>query len=248
MRHVVLSEDGIHLVNDAYHRLLAVCFFPESPRDQAQALFIAKLESAEFLRVPEGQYRPSEILHVVAQLIEKRTAQLYSVGLVAISFLWLRRSGYTPSLNRASIIASCAACEFGRVTWRSGLNPGGQNKSKPVTGDAATVERIFRRYRSVAHICAARISASGYLEPTHLWDVTPEVTTAVIQTCASFQVALERATDVSKWNLWDVKTYFPTELNDAPVLVPEDDLFDWIERGFDLAIREGKIKRQDGGR
>lgn len=248
VRHIILSDDGFHVAEDAYHRLFSVCYFPESPRDQAQALFIAKLERDEFQRVSEDQYKPSEIMQVAAQLVEKRTTQLYSVGLVAISFLWLKHSGFKPSLNRASIIASRSACEFGKITWRSSIRPKDHDKVKPVTGDAATVERLFRRYRSVAHICAARVSAGGYLEQVHLWDQTPEVTGAMIQTTASFQDALERATDVSSWNLWDVRRHFPAELGEAPVLVPDDDLLYWVERGYSLALKEGMIKRLDGGR
>ncbi len=247
MRHIILSEDGIHPVEDAYHRLMSVCFFPESPRDQAQAHFIAWLEKDEFLRVPEGEYRPSEIFQATAQMIENRTAQLFGVGLVALAFIVLKANGYRPSLNRASIVASYSACEFGAITWRSGLDPTGKEKVKPVTGDAATLARLFRRYRSVAHICAARVSASGYLEHLHIWDQPPEVVGAMIQTSASIQVTLEETTDVSSWNLWDVKTYFPAELGHAPVLVPENGLLHWIQQGLEMAILGGKIVNKDGG-
>lgn len=247
-RHIILSDDGHNVADNAFHRLLAVTFFPESPRDQEQALFIAKLEQDEFRRVGQEGYQPTEILTAISQLIEKRSAQLYCAGLVSLTFIWLKHHGYTPSLNRASIIASCAACEFGQISWRPVLNPNSPDQFKPVTGDAATVERIFRKYRSVAHICAARVSAAGYLETTHLWDDAPEVTASLLQTSAAFQNALEAVTDVSGWNLWDVNKHFPAVLGGWPVLVPDNDLLYWISRGYELAVKDGLIKKLDGGR
>lgn len=247
MRHVVLTDDGFNVAQDAYHRMLAACYFPENTRDQLQGLFIAGLERDEFLRVGEENYQPSEIMTAAARLIENRTAQHYSVGLVAISFVWLHHEGLKPSLNRAAIIASTAACEFGWIKWQSGLDPRGKAKRKSVTGDAATVERLFRRYRSVAHICAAQVAAGGYLEPSHVWEQTSEVTEAMIKTAASFQNALEQVTDVSGWNLWDTKKFFPASLSDAPVLVPDDDLMHWIERGYETAVEQGMIKKPEGG-
>ena len=243
MRHIILSDDGYHVAHNAYHRLLATGYFPESPRDQEQGLFIAALEQAEFNRVGQQNYQPSEIMQAASRLVEKRTAQIYLVGFVALSFVWLKFNGQTPSLNRASIIASCAANEFGRIRWRAGLNPTGDEKETPVTSDHSTVERIFRKYRSVAHICAANVSASEYLEVLHLWDQAPEVIASMIQTCAAFQVALEGATDVSDWNIWDVKRHFPASLDGWPVLVPGNEILSWIERGYAVAIAEGMIKR-----
>ena len=189
----------------------------------------------------------SEIMQATSHLVEKRTAQIYLVGFVALSFIWLKFNGQTPSLNRASIIASCAANEFGTIRWRAGLNPTGDEKKTSVTSDPSTVESIFRKYRSVSHICAANIWASEYLEVVHLWGQTPEVIASMIKTCAAFQYALEEATDVSEWNIWDVTKHFPASLGDWPVLVPGSNLLSWIERGYAVAIAEGMIKRQRGG-
>jgi hypothetical protein len=239
VRHIVLSEDGIHVAPNAFHRLLATCFFPENTRDQQQALLIAEIEKQEFLRVGAANYQPSEIVLAVSQMIERRTAQLYCAGFVGVSYVWLQMNGFRPSLNRASIIASHAILEFGKVTWRPSLNPSAKERTKPVTGDAATVERIFRKYRSVAHICAARVSAASYLEETHVWDQVPDVVAAMIHTSRAFQVALEKATDTGPWNLWDVKKYFPAELAEAPLLAPDVDLLYWVERGYALAVESG---------
>lgn len=117
-----------------------------------------------------------------------------------------------------------------------------------VTSDPSSVESIFRRYRSVAHICAARVSSAGYLAVAHLWDETAEVPASLIQTSAEFQTALEEATDTTLWNLWDVTKHFPSILGGWPVLTPEDDLLFWVKKGFDLAIEQGLIQRQRGGR
>lgn len=248
MRHLVLSEDGYNVAPNAYHRLLAACYFPESPRDQTQALFLASVEQAEFDRVGAKAYQPSQITNATSQMILKRIARHYSVGFVALSFLWLKVNGLTPSLNRAAIMAACAANEFRGIRWSSSLDPQAQERETAVTGDPSTVERIFREYRSVAHICAASVSASAYLDPIHIWDQSPEVVASMIQTCAAFQVALESATDVADWNLWDVKRHFPASLGDWPVLVPDDDLEEWIRRGYHMAIEQGLIRNPGGGR
>jgi len=247
MRHVVLSDDGYNVAGNAAHRLLAACFFPESPRDQAQALFIAALEQDEFRRVGSAAYQPSEILLAAANLIEKRTAQLFAVGFMAICYTYLAATPYKPSLNRVSAVASYSAGEFGKVSWRAGLDPNGKGKQKAVTGDPASLERLFRRYRSAAHICAARVSASSYLDHAHIWEDNPLVTSTLIQTAVSFQDALERTTDVRAWNLWDLKKHYPACLLGSPVLAPDNDLYHWIERGLQLALEEGKIVAPDGG-
>lgn len=248
LRHIILSDDGYHIAPNAYHRLLAACYFPESPRDQAQGLLLASLEQAEFDSVGASEYKPTQIMQATSQMIRRRTAQYYSVGFVALSFIWLKINGQTPSLNRAAIMAACAANEFNKITWWNALDPFGEVKQSAVTGDPSTVESIFREYRSVAHICAATVSAAAYLDNAHLWDPSPEVVASMIKTCVAFQCALEDATDVSTWNLWDATKHFPAVLGDWPVLVPDKDLIHWVERGYAAAIEQGLIKEDRGGR
>ena len=247
MRHIILSDDGYHVADNAAHRLMAACYFPESARDQAQGLFIAALEQEEFRRTGPELYRPSELMHAANKLLEKRSAQLYAVGFIALCYLYLSKTPYRPSLNRASIIASYSAGEFGKVTWRAGLDPDGKEKTQAVIGDPASLESLFRRYRSAAHICAARVSAGGYLDHVHIWEETPVATEAFIQTAVTFQDALERATDTSTWNLWDLKKHYPASLSGSAVLVPDDDLLHWVEQGYRLALDEGKIVNPNGG-
>lgn len=208
---------------------------------------IAALEKEEFQRVGEANYKPSEIMTATSQLVEKRETQLYSVGFVAVSYIWLHIKGFRPSLNRASILASHAIFEFDKVSWRPGLDPAGEKKAKPVSGDPATIERTFRKYRSVAHICAARVSSAEYLDDSHIWDQTPDVVAAMIYTSAAFQAGLERATDVSQWNIWDIRRHFPSKLAEAPLLVPDNNLLYWVERGYALAVENGAIWKRDGG-
>lgn len=248
MRHIVLSDDGYNVAHNAYHRLMAACYFPESPRDQAQGLFLAAIEQAEFDKVGHEGYRPSQIMQAISQVILKRTARYYSVGFVALSFLWLKVDGQTPSLRKAAIMAACAANEFGKIRWWNSLDRLGQERETAVTGDPSTVESIFREYRSVAHICAANISAAAYLDPTHPWDQSPEVVASLLRTCAAFQDALEHATDVKEWNMWDVKSHFPAILRNWPVLVPDTDLEEWVRRGYAAAIEQGLIRNPRGGR
>jgi hypothetical protein len=243
-RHIVLTDDGVTMAYNASHRLMAVAFFPESPKDQAQALFIGEVEREDFLKNAEGEYQPSEIMRAATKVVENQTAQHYSVGLVALSYIWLHRASLSPSLTRATTIAARAACEFDHVSWRSGLAPDGDELRKSVTGDAKTVARIFRSFRSVAHIHAARISAATYLDHLHVWDQPPVVVGSLIQTCAAFQVELEQAVETRDWNLWDVTKHFPAVCSDMPVLQPDDYLYDLIERGFTLSVEEGAIRER----
>lgn len=247
MRHIVLSDDGYNVAPTAQHRLLVVCYFPESPRDQEQGLFIAAREQAEFDRVGPSAYKPSQIVQAASQMILKRTARYYSAGFVALSFIWLKLNGMTPSLNRAAIMAACVANEVRGVRWWNTLDPEFREREAAVTSDPATVERIFREYRSVAHILAASVSAGSYLDPTHLWDRPPEVIASMIVTCATFQAALEKATDVSDWNLWDVKKHYPLSLDGWPALLPDNNLEAWIRRGFEAAIEQGLMRDPRGG-
>lgn len=243
MRHIVLSDDGYNISDDAYHRLLAISYFPESPRDQEQGLFIAAMEQNEFDRVGHQHYCPSEITQAAFNSLQRRTAQLYTVGFVAISMTWLKSCDQTPSLTRASIITSCAANEFGKILWVSALGPTEQEKLTAVSSDPSTIAQVFRKYRSVSHIWAAHVASGEYLEPLHVWDRTPEVIGSVIRTSATFQNAIEGSIDTSEWNLWDVTRYFPKSLEDWPVLYPQDELRSWIEIGYQKAIEQGLIKR-----
>jgi hypothetical protein len=245
MRHIILSDDGVHLAHNAAHRVMAACYFPESPRDQAQGLYIAALEQDEFRNVGADHYRPSEIMLAVANLIEKRTAQLYSVGFMAFAYLWLAKSPYKPSLRRASIIASCSAGAFGKMTWRAGLDPGGKDKAQPMTDDPASLQKTFRKYRSVAHICAARVAAGGYFEHAHIWDDAPVATEALIQTAVTIQAKLQEIIDTSAWDIWDLTRHYPASLSGSAVLLPDDDLLTWVELGYQRALDEGKIVLPD---
>jgi len=231
MRHVVLSEDGITLAENAQHRLLAVVYFPESPRDQEQGLFIARMEQDAFLREGQENYQPSEILQAASKMLANRAAQLYAVGLIALAYIWLSGMPYRPSLNRASIIVSYSAGEFNKITYRLGLDPTGQEKAKSVTSDPATLERIFRKYRSVAHICAAYVSAASYLDNRHIWDDVPAVTEIQVQTAVSFQNALEKITDTSQWEIWELKKHYPMSLSGTPMLHPDGALEYWLKSG-----------------
>lgn len=245
MRHIVLSDDGQTVAPKAAHRMLATCFFPESPRDHAQALFIADLEQEEYRRIGADHYQPSEIMLAASNLIEKRSAQLYSVGFMVFAYLWLSKTPYRPSLRRASIITSYSAGEFGKISWRAGLDPQGKDKVQPVTDDPASLQQTFRKYRSVAHICAARVAAGAYLEHAHIWDETPVATEALIQTAVTIQARLQEITDTSTWDIWDLTRHYPASLSGSPVLLPDDDLLTWVSRGYQLALDEGKIVNPD---
>lgn len=243
MRHIVLSDDGINLADNAYHRLLVAFHFPDSPRDQLQGLMIADIEKAEFDRAGPDNYQPSEIMNAAVKLLENRTAQKYLAGFVGFTFVWLAFTGQKPSLNRASIIASCAANDFKKVIWRPTFDPTGQIREKAATSDPATLERIFRQYRSVAHIAAARVSASEYLEDVHLWDEAPVMFNSMVSSCALFQSTFENVTNVETWDLWDVKRYYPESLKDWPPLDLGGQLIQWVEHGYDVAMKQGLISR-----
>jgi hypothetical protein len=242
MRHIVLSDDGDQLAKNAYHRLLAALHFPESPRDQQQALLIASLEKEEFDRAGPEHYQPSEIMAATVKMIENRTAQMYVAGFVGFVFVWLAFSGQKPSLNRASIITACAANEFQHVQWRPSFDPTGEIRTKAATNDPASLERIFRQYRGVAHIAAARVAASELLEPLHLFDEAPIVTNAFIKSCAIFQENFEKVADVANWNLYDVLKHYPSSLRGWPPLDLGPDLMTWVKVGYDRAVEQGMIK------
>ena len=206
-------------------------------------MFIARMEQANFQRMGHEGYCASEITQAAFHLLENRTAQFYIVGFMAISLTFLKSLDQVPSLNRASIILSCAASEFGKITWAPALNPTQKEKLTSVTIDQASIRKIFRRYRSVAHVWAAHVASGEYLEPLHAWDRPTEVTWSVIKTAATYQQALENSVDTSTWDIWDLTRHFPRSLDDWPVLYPQDELLGWIETGYLQAVEEGLIKR-----
>lgn len=243
MQHLILSDDGFNVAHNAYHRLVAAIYFPLSARDQQQALILADIEKAEFVRVGGAKYKPTEIFRAASRIAEKRTAHIYLTGFVALSYIWQKDFGQSPSLNRSAIIASCAANSFGKIRWRPAIDPFGKERATSVTSDLSSVERIFRKYRSVAHICAAHVAASEYLAPTHLWDEVPEVTASLITNAAMYQAGLSVSTNTSGWNIWDVHKHFPASLGHWPFLEPGEEVLSWIAHGYEVAVSEGLIKK-----
>lgn len=241
MRHIVISEDGANIAENAYLRLASVMYYPEDQRGQEQAYAICLQEKAEFDCVGLENYQPSDVMQAAQAKISKRFAQIYTVGLVALTYVWLSEQGQKPSLNRASAVVSCAANEFNKIVWRSGLDPQGADKTTAVSSDPSTIERTFRKYRSAAHLCATHISSSDYIEIAHLFSPTPESVASLIQTAAYHQESLERVADVSTWNIWDVKRYYPASMGSWPIFTLTGSNLHWVRFGYQEALSQGLL-------
>ncbi|MEM9755617.1 MAG: hypothetical protein AAF914_06470 [Pseudomonadota bacterium] len=233
MNLVSVSDAKGQLLPYARHILDALAFFPE---DELSYLQIKELLALEFAWIdpahPEA-FNPSMVTSAVMNYAANRSQQVYVCGLVILAMRWLLSQGRQPSQN--------AACELvGRHAALQNDHPfifydarGAEfvEKGKSVPSDAATVRQIFTKYRRAAHICAARISCSAYLEPIAPTAHAPVADACYLATVVKFQSFLANRSEAKNWDLRLV-SYPPGLFGEAhPLFPPDDMLSDLFEGG-----------------
>lgn len=222
MRRIELSGADGSLRDEAYFLLMAHCFFPESEADREQAMWLVGHESKRLEALGLASYRPSEICQSAMQLVEKRQAQLSLAGYVAISMCCLDNAGDRMTIQGAAKVVSEFAYEYGELIFSTFKDGEPALRKLRANGDLADLKKIFRRYRSVSHICAARVACGEYLENLPFLERAPDAEACLIQTAAYFQGRLSKAEGWADWNAWDVLSTRPKEIMEHPALLPTE--------------------------
>ena len=216
----VTGADG-ELLPYARHLLDAMAFFPDDERSRSYLRGILEHEHAAYALVGAEKYRPSKVALVLLNYSAKRSQQVWVCGLVALAVFGLKALG-----ERAS--QEAAVKRVAEATGKSNKNPfvyfdaaSGEFLEKGVSlqSDPASIRQIFKKYRSAAHICAARVTCAPYLEPLKPFEAARDADRYYRSTVIAFQHVFHEQMDLQNWGLRLVGMP-PGLLDDAPPLYP----------------------------
>lgn len=222
MRSIELTGPDGKLKDDAFCLMLAHCFFPESEADREQALCLARMETERLKAVGREAYEVSEIAKSAIRIVDRRQGHLTLVGYVAIAMCCLDNAGEPMTIQGAAKVVSELAYELGTFEIEEFKDGKFVPRTMRANGDLADIKKLFRRYQSVAHICAARVTAAEYLEAIPFLERAPDAEACLIQTAAFFQMRLTKAKGYPDWDVWDLIRTRPVEIQEHPALMPSE--------------------------
>jgi hypothetical protein len=218
--------------------LAAHASFPLRPHDAEDFLYLLAAEKRRLEENPQNYVR-GQVLKSAIYSIEKRRTRGAMAGLVALSFLHLRSIGANTTLEKASLIAS----EVGYITEKLTETDGNGHYEAigKLNADLASVKKIFREYRSVAHIWAANLCV-----PDDVQDWSVHDHECYFCSIMNFQKRLQSATDTSGWAMVEVVPSPPANLasvrhwDESTLSGPEPSrrisLHDLIETACDYSV------------
>lgn len=233
MRAISLSDAQGRLHDEAMFQLVVHGFFPDSEEDREMAMTMIRHERSRLSRVGPDAYKMSKLTCDALRKAENKNATMTLCGLTAIVMAGRGFMGQSMALKPSAEIVSELIYATGRVKWVSYVTGQPKEKSMKATGDASNIEKAFRKYRSVAHICAARVATAEYLAPLPLLERAPEAEACLLATAAWHQAALSRAPNFARWDVWDVLSTLPQEILSYPPLVPSEEVLCNIWRPWD---------------
>lgn len=236
MRRIELSNESGELCENAYMRMMSHVYFPESEVDREQGLLLYRAEMKRFQEVGENVYRPSEVFKALINILKGRMGQIHTCGCVAIAMCELDGQGKEMSLNTAAKMVSEMNGEYRKMDWVSYWDGEPIVQSKKTISSDRDVKEAFRVYKSVAHICCAMASLSEHLSPRHPLDRAPDVEGCIIATALFYQKKLQKAPRASHWDMWDLATNFPQDLQSFPPLLPSRTLIDLMFEPYNQLV------------
>ncbi|SLN44232.1 hypothetical protein PEL8287_02241 [Roseovarius litorisediminis] len=218
MREIHLSDREHHLRDNAFLELDMYGIYPEDEASRQQAHFLTGHEAQRWKALGESNYSSSGLVKTVLADIRKSQGRRFTCGLVALSMCALDNAGKSMSLEKAAHVVT----EFNNANdkvlfhfWRGGE---WSEQDIRLIGDNAAIKQAFREYRSVAHIHAAGIVASEYLNLMQPFDRSMEADACFFATVLYFQHRLRKAKNFKDWNLWELRMSPPYPPEDYPPL------------------------------
>lgn len=221
MQKINLSDRPNHIRPYAALELKARAALPENDGSYEQALLLLETEYKRWKQT--GEYNPSWLTQKVITALDKQATQRFVAGLVGVAMFMLPYFGKRRSLENASSVVSEYANAVGKSAFAFWNGAGWTEDNKRIVGDLSTIKQHFRRYRSVAHICAAEVTCSGYLTPRQPFEQAPEADACFIHTCLMFQSDFRKVANFSDWNLFEIQLSPTPEFSKAVSLVPDRD-------------------------
>ena len=224
MREFFVSDRECHIRETARIELEALCYFPNDAESFEQALNLIAHELSRWKSIGPDDYRPTELARTVLTSLENRTGRVTLCGLVALAMCGLDNAGQSMSLERAARVVEAFTNSIGKMEFVHWDDGSWRRSQKALIGDFQTIKRVFREYRSVAHICAARVTAADYLEERAPFEVNQIADTCFLSTVLYYQERLRKVSNFDDWNLWEIRCSAPIELRDVPPLTATEDL------------------------
>ncbi len=211
----------------AVQSLDILAFFANDDKSSLQALQLLQSEFHSYNSDPEN-WRFSDVTQSVLDALIKRSAQVYLCGLVTLIIAHLNEDGSPASINEASKIASELANNSDKVPFKVPKPNRWEYQKKAIVGDIPTIRTYFRKYRSAAHICAAKTLIGAESGQSHPMVQPLPKTLKLVSTVLHYQKIVEAWPSASDWNLWKVQFDGGTLENSYPPTTPSNDFVSQI--------------------
>lgn len=226
---ISVSDSSGELFPYARHYLDAMAFWPDDERSFYQVGTLLDMEY-QARRLQGDDNRLSQVLSTQLNFAAKRSQQVWVAGLVALSIFGLHAQGQRVSQEAAYRLVSQHAGRVNRhpFVYFDSNNAAFIEKAVPLQSDHDSIRRIFTRYRCAAHICAARVVATQYLEPLAPFETARTADRCYLLTAIAFQHLFDRQLGFQEWGLRLLS--MPPGLNDdaivfLPTVAQMEDLF-----------------------
>lgn len=194
----------------------AICHFPNDDRAVRQACYLIHDEYRSFLSHPDG-FEISELSDAVVKRLQARSTQLHTCGVVALAMCHLGSNGQLLSIEKAAKIASEQANAQVKTPFSFWSHEGWKNRPVQITGDLASIKKVFRKLRPVAHICAARVACGEHIHLRGIFQPFDESDACFISTIRYYQSRLSEYHNYKTWNAWHLDN---VALIDESVFLP----------------------------
>lgn len=214
--------------NLAAVKLEVLAFYSYDIKCVSQAFYVFETEAA-YYHANRKDWQFSDIAMNVIHAASKRAGQVYIAGLVAILMAHLNDDGSRASLNDCSKVASEILYDMDRMSFIVPKARQWAIEEKTLVADDASIRKYFRRYRSAAHVCAAKALIGGSTDGHPLIKPLPQ-SLAYLSTVLRYQRLFQSWPSTKNWDLWVVfyegdsfeDSYPPIELDKEALAYARD--------------------------
>ncbi|GIT85015.1 hypothetical protein [Roseobacter sp. OBYS 0001] len=201
-------------------KLEVIAFFSDDRVSISQAFQVFETELASYKSDP-ASWQFSALSMSVINSVAKRAAQVHVCGIVALIMCHLNKDGSPASLNQASEIASEIFNNSGKISFVIPKAKSWEVQEKAVVGDPFKIRQYFRKYRSAAHICAAKVLAGANSSGHPLIKPLPSTLT-YLSTVLHYQRVFQSWERSDNWGLWELWQEGDTFEKAYPHLQPQE--------------------------
>lgn len=217
-----ISDDQISLREDAFFRLEAACLFPDCLSSACHVATLLLGEQNRLRAMLAEKQEPSQIATQLLSEAKLKNSQIFMAGHIGFGLWCVEHIRGDATGHKAVEVAINLAMSYGKSATSASLNGSTLVETKvPLPSSRSQLFEIFKQYRNVLHICAARVASSEFHEVLSPFESAPEFEKCFIQTAAFFQGELEPVYRRNNWPISDILASYPQELVGYPALLTE---------------------------